>query len=62
MKQTRFTLAYPEVSISTSMRLIQHLHSGEIKRREVSWTLMKKFDTFAGPGDEEEGGAAGPSS
>ena len=35
------------------MRLIQHLHSesGEIKRREVSWTLMKKLDTFVGPGE-----------
>ena len=24
---------------------------GEIKRKEVSWTLMKKSDTFAGPGE-----------
>ena len=24
---------------------------GEIKRREVSWTLTKKLDTFEGPGD-----------
>ena len=24
---------------------------GEIKRREVSWTLKRKFDTFAGPGE-----------
>ena len=24
---------------------------GEIKRREVSWTLSKKLDTFAGPGE-----------
>ena len=24
---------------------------GEIKRREVSWTLMKKLDAFAGPGE-----------
>ena len=24
---------------------------GEIKRREVSWTLMKTLDTYAGPGD-----------
>ena len=24
---------------------------GEIKRREVSWTLTKKLDTFAGPGE-----------
>ena len=24
---------------------------GEIKGREVSWTLMKKLDTFAGPGE-----------
>ena len=24
---------------------------GEIKRREVSWTLMKKLDALAGPGD-----------
>ena len=23
---------------------------GEIKRREVSWTLTKKLDAFAGPG------------
>ena len=23
---------------------------GEIKRREVSWTLTKKLDTFAAPG------------
>ena len=22
---------------------------GEIKKREVSWTLKKKLDTFAGP-------------
>ena len=25
--------------------------SGEIKRREVSWTLTKKLDVFAGPGE-----------
>ena len=24
---------------------------GEIKRREVSWTLTQKLDTFAGPGE-----------
>ena len=24
---------------------------GEIKRREVSWTLTKKLDTSAGPGE-----------
>ena len=24
---------------------------GEIKRREVSWTLTKKLDTFPGPGE-----------
>ena len=24
---------------------------GVIKRREVSWTLTKKFDAFAGPGE-----------
>ena len=24
---------------------------GEIKRKEVSWTLRKKLDTFAGPGE-----------
>ena len=24
---------------------------GEIKTREVSWTLTKKFDAFAGPGE-----------
>ena len=24
---------------------------GEIKRREVSWTLTKKLDTFTGPGE-----------
>ena len=24
---------------------------GEIKRMEVSWTLKKKLDTFAGPGE-----------
>ena len=24
---------------------------GEIKRREVSWTLTKKLDAFAGPGE-----------
>ena len=23
---------------------------GEVKRREVSWTLMKKLDSLAGPG------------
>ena len=29
-----------------------HLQSpGEIKRREVSWTLTKKLDTFADPGE-----------
>ena len=26
---------------------------GEIKRREVSWTLTKKLDSFAGPGEIE---------
>ena len=31
------------------MRVTQN--PGEIKRREVSWTLTKKFDTFAGPGE-----------
>ena len=36
---------------------------GEIKRREVSWTLMKKLDTFYGSRrEQEEGGGAGPSS
>ena len=31
-----------------------HLQSpGEIKRREVSWTLTKKLDAFAGPGETE---------
>ena len=25
--------------------------SGEIKRREVSWTLTKKLDTSGGPGE-----------
>ena len=24
---------------------------GEIRRREVSWTLMKKLDALAGPGE-----------
>ena len=24
---------------------------GEIKRREVSWTLTKKLDAFTGPGE-----------
>ena len=24
---------------------------GKIKRREVSWTLMKKLNTLAGPGE-----------
>ena len=24
---------------------------GEIKRREVSWTLTEKLDAFAGPGE-----------
>ena len=24
---------------------------GEIKRREVNWTLMEKLDAFAGPGE-----------
>ena len=24
---------------------------GEIKRRKASWTLTKKLDTFAGPGE-----------
>ena len=29
-----------------------HLQSpGEIKRREVRWTLTKKLDSFAGPGE-----------
>ena len=26
---------------------------GEIKRREVSWTLTKKLDAFAGPGESK---------
>ena len=26
---------------------------GEIKRREVSWTLAKKLDAFAGPGENK---------
>ena len=26
---------------------------GEIKKREVSWILMKKLDTFAGPDERE---------
>ena len=30
----------------------KHIQSpSEIKRREVSWTLTKKLDTFAGPGE-----------
>ena len=33
----------------------------EIKRREVSWTLTKKLDSFEGPGETKEGGGAGPS-
>ena len=28
---------------------------GEIKRREVSWTLGKKLDTFAGQGEIKRG-------
>ena len=35
----------PGSSIATS--------PGKIKRREVSWTLTKKLDTFAGPGDSK---------
>ena len=28
-----------------------HQSPGEIKRREVSWTLTKKLHAFAGPGE-----------
>ena len=28
-----------------------HQSPGEIKRREVSWTLTKKLDAFAGPSE-----------
>ena len=46
--------------MSTDIRGHEALHQhhqttvespGEIKRREVSWTLTKKLDTFAGPGE-----------
>ena len=33
------------------MRVLCTQSPGEIKRREVIWTLMKKLDTFAGPGE-----------
>ena len=35
------------------MRCVIYKSLGEIKRREVSWTLTKKLDTFAGPGEIE---------
>ena len=31
--------------------LLQPQCPGEIKKKEVSWTLKKKLDTFAGPGE-----------
>ena len=33
------------------MRCVIYKSLGEIKRREVSWTLTKKLDTFADPGE-----------
>ena len=35
----------------TSCETLLRQSPGEIKRREVSWTLTKKFDAFAGPGE-----------
>ena len=47
------------ISILASVDVKQHVRRrhkklqspGEIKRREMSWTLMKKLDAFAGPGE-----------
>ena len=50
-----------------STRALRWAASIEIKRTGVSWTLAKKLDTFAGPGEiKRRGGGggrgAGPSS
>ena len=40
------------VSVSAIIKAyIKQLTSPESKRRQVSWTLTKKLDTFAGPGE-----------
>ena len=50
MLNTMFTLLYEEVSQS----------SGEIKKREVSWTLTKKPIICRSRRGQEDGGGAGP--
>ena len=52
-----FKRNYPDVDIMhnaikpTNHSAKSRQSPGEIKRREVSWTLKRKFDTFAGPGE-----------
>ena len=38
-------------TLTATTALLPHQGPGEIKRREVSWTLKKKLDAFAGPGE-----------
>ena len=38
-------------TLTTTTALLPHQSPAEIKRREVSWTLKKRLDTFAGPGE-----------
>ena len=38
-------------TLTTTTALLPHQSPAEIKRREVSWTLKKKLDAFAGPGE-----------
>ena len=43
---------HPRTLCSTSSSVYQlNQGPGEIKRKEVSWTLTKKLDAFAGPGE-----------
>ena len=51
-----------EVSCTLRKKLDAFAGPGEIKRREVSWTLMKSWTIICGSRrDQEEGGDAGPS-
>ena len=42
-----------------STRALRWAASIEIKRTGVSWTLAKKLDTFAGPGEIKRRGGGG---
>ena len=41
----------PIKKIKAPRKIFPDQSPDEIKRREVSWTLTKKLDTFAGPGE-----------